>query len=174
MKTILAVAATLLLATAAHAQERSAGQNYDAQTNWSALKASIDSLRSQNTAIVSTVDTVNTGMDHSAECAKKGELWDGTACVMARTDVKVTCRLAGGRGAKPGYVSVAKCAPGEFVTGGGGMANQPGSKVCDSKAAAFIHATVPDGSGWAVDAYKADISGDACTVAYAICCKVIN
>jgi hypothetical protein len=39
------IAVAVVLAMPVHAQERSAGLTYDGQTNWSALKASIDCCR---------------------------------------------------------------------------------------------------------------------------------
>jgi len=60
-----------MLAAPAYAQERSAGQSYDAQTNWSALKASIDGLRSQNAVIAKTLDTTNKKLAALTACNAK-------------------------------------------------------------------------------------------------------
>jgi len=90
MKTLPLIIAALMLAAAAHAQERSAGQSYDAQTNWAALKSSIDALAAQNKLIAQTVDAIssktdaiNTKMDAVADCGKQYKIWNGTACVSA-------------------------------------------------------------------------------------------
>jgi|GEM_PF-3303650 len=59
MKTLPLIATALLVATAAHAQERSAGQTYDAQTNWSALSGKIDAVINQNKLLATTIDKMN-------------------------------------------------------------------------------------------------------------------
>lgn len=54
------MAAALLLAMApAHAQERSAGQSYDAQTNWAALNGKIETVINQNKLLATTIDRMN-------------------------------------------------------------------------------------------------------------------
>jgi len=65
----------------AHAQERSAGQSYDAQINWAALQSQIKTVIDQNKAIATTVDNVNGKLDAISACGKKNEIWNGTACV---------------------------------------------------------------------------------------------
>lgn len=82
MKTTLSlIAVTIILAAAAHAQERSAGQSYDAQTNWSALKASIDGLRSQNAMIAAAVDANGKKLDAITDCSKQQMFYNGSKCV---------------------------------------------------------------------------------------------
>lgn len=50
----------LMVVGSVMAQERTAGQNYDAQVNWSALKTSIDLVSNQNKILAQTLDKYNT------------------------------------------------------------------------------------------------------------------
>lgn len=62
--TLFLAVCVLLAAAPLHAQERTAGQSYDAQVNWSALKSRIDLVNTQNKVLASTLDKVmacNTG-----------------------------------------------------------------------------------------------------------------
>lgn len=58
MKTLPILAAALVLPAIAIGQERTAGQAYDAQVNWSTLKSSIDLVSSQNKILAATLDKV--------------------------------------------------------------------------------------------------------------------
>lgn len=107
---LLAAAVAFVATAAAHAQERAAGQSYDAQTNWGALKSSIDMLINQNKAIADTVDALNTKVttltdkvnvldgkvttltstvnvlnskvSAIAACGAAGKLWTGAGCAV--------------------------------------------------------------------------------------------
>lgn len=64
MKIILfLITPALALMATAHAQERSAGQNYDAQSNWSALNGKIDAVINQNKLLATTIDKMKTCND---------------------------------------------------------------------------------------------------------------
>jgi len=82
MKSLVFLGILALLPAAAMAQERSAGQSYDAQTNWSALKASIDALVNQNKMIAATIDSLGDKVNAIAACSAQQKLWTGgTTCV---------------------------------------------------------------------------------------------
>lgn len=81
--TVAWMAMGLLAAGSALAQERSAGQAYDAQTNWAALKGMFDKIDNQNKAIAATLTAISDKLDAIGGCGKQQKLWDGTACVDA-------------------------------------------------------------------------------------------
>jgi len=106
VKSLPLLAAAMVLATAAHGQERTAGQANDAQVNWSALKSSIDLVSSQNKAIAATVDKMTacsakhmvyapgtTGADYDG-CATVGEY---TGPLIAGSHTGDDCLDSGGR-----------------------------------------------------------------------------
>lgn len=91
-----------LAAPGAHAQERTAGQTYDAQVNWSALATKIDAVSAQNkalaasmktlqetlTTLTTTVDALSSKvvlldskMSAIATCGAQKTYWNGTRCV---------------------------------------------------------------------------------------------
>ena len=59
------------LALPLHAQERSAGQSYDAQVNYGALSAKLDALISQNRIIAGTIDSLNDKVTKVTTCGAK-------------------------------------------------------------------------------------------------------
>lgn len=93
----LLAAAVAFTATPALAQERTAGQAYDAQVNWSALNGAITALKDQNKLLAQALDAISTcnakgmfytpgGADIDADkCAKSvcpsGTTAVGTDCV---------------------------------------------------------------------------------------------
>ena len=84
-----------------------------------------------------------------------------------------TCHIVTNEGIAPYYVSDARCATGEFVLSGGGMAETPGSGLCGGTSQGFIHYDAPDADlmGWTVDAYGYNAQNDVCTEAFAVCCS---
>jgi type II secretory pathway pseudopilin PulG len=177
MKTFLSMMAmAALLAVPAAAQERSAAQNNDAQVNWSALRTQIDLVSNQNKALAGTIDAMRI-------CEMKKMMWvpgdasgDSDKCVIAKSKAALSCRVVVGTGSSPSYVSTAMCNADEFVTGGGGIANQSATPICTTAPgrSGFLHNNTPNGNGWAIDAYSYNMNGDVCTRAYAVCCKVVN
>jgi hypothetical protein len=95
-----------------------------------------------------------------------------------------TCHAVTAKGSPPLYVSDAGCADGEFFLNGGGVANQgsmwpaglcpPGTPAADAIRSGYLHTNRPDADmkGWEVDGYGANLSGDVCTEAYAVCCSL--
>jgi len=78
------MAAALLLAMApAHAQERSAGQSYDAQTNWSALNGRIEAVINQNKMLAQTVDKMKACNDKKMIFVPSDPAADADGCVSA-------------------------------------------------------------------------------------------
>ena len=78
MKTLL-LAAALVLPVLAHAQDRTAGQAFDAQVNWESLKAMFDKVDTQNKILAAAVTTMQT-------CNLKKMLFVGTAQAGAASD----------------------------------------------------------------------------------------
>lgn len=81
------VAAALVLTVTAHAQERTAGQAYAAQVNWSALKSGIDQVSAQNKALAASMAVLQDSMDKLdakvgaiAACGAQGKVWNGKNC----------------------------------------------------------------------------------------------
>lgn len=94
MKSLLSLlVAALLLAGAAWAQERTAGQAYDAQVNWASLKNSIDLVNTQNKAIAATVTAISAKLDAIAACGARQQLWDGAGCVDAGGKQKLETKV---------------------------------------------------------------------------------
>ena len=92
----------MALAVPAVAQERSAGQSYDAQVNYGALNAKLQNILDQNQVIAGTVTSLNTTVtsltttvkdlsdkntklqqqiSQIAACNNGGRLWTGSSCV---------------------------------------------------------------------------------------------
>jgi hypothetical protein len=103
------------------------------------------------------------------------------ACVkqaVAEPPMRQICRTVTNVGASPLFVSFARCADDEQLMSGGGRAEVPGGNFCGEGGQgvnmAFIHDSFPMNNGWVVDAYRFDRSGDACSEAFAICCKMVR
>jgi len=90
---IRAVLLTALgLNATAQAQERSAGQAYDAQVNWAALSNKLDLLDSQNKMLAAAMERQGEQLAKMTACNAKTMLWspssttpvpDGEGCVSA-------------------------------------------------------------------------------------------
>lgn len=89
MKRQLGIGALVALVgwSSAWAQERTAGQAYDAQVNWSALSSKLDLVINQNkvlattvTALSKEVDSLSAKLDAAAACGKQQKLWTGSGC----------------------------------------------------------------------------------------------
>lgn len=85
---LIAVALPLAAAFSAHAQERSAGQSYDAQINWGALNAKIDTFSNLTKTIATRVDDMSTTLSlvsgtttDIVACGKQNKIWNGATCV---------------------------------------------------------------------------------------------
>jgi len=120
--TLMLTAMACGVAFAAAAQERSAGQTYDAQTNWSALKAQIDMLLNQNKLIAASIDSLTTqvgGVDDKIDsignCGAQGKLWNGSTCVAvsAASPTNVTGKLVTKTFNLPGNWNGSFCAMGK-------------------------------------------------------------
>lgn len=83
------IIAALALPVAVLAQERTAGQAYDAQVNWASLKSSIDMVSNQNKAIAATVTAIGEKLDAIEACGKQGKIWNGSGCADAGGDLEV-------------------------------------------------------------------------------------
>ncbi|MCZ7935727.1 hypothetical protein O9X90_25705 [Agrobacterium leguminum] len=125
----------------------------------------------------SAINQLNTRMNSVLACASQGRMFNGSSCVTAVVVTTATprlqCRVTSNVGPGPHYASRAQCNSDEIMTGGGGQSETEGTNLCSGLGSSFIHATVPSGNGWAVDGYRPG-GGDACTIAYAICCKIVN
>ncbi|WP_142781092.1 hypothetical protein [Agrobacterium sp. T29] len=123
------------------------------------------------------LNQLNAKMNSALACASQGRMFNGSSCVTAAVALpaapRLQCRVASHVGPGPHYASRAQCNSDEIMTGGGGQSETEGTNLCSGLGSSFIHATVPSGNGWAVDGYRPG-GGDACTIAYAICCKIVN
>lgn len=93
----MAAALPLAAALPAHAQERSAGQTYDAQTNWSALNGKIEAAINQNKLIAQTVDNINKDFTKMKACNDKKMIYapdaagaDADGCAVPTPKLDVT------------------------------------------------------------------------------------
>lgn len=69
------------------------------------------------------------------------------------------------------FASYAGCAADEWLSGGGGQCEVPGSDLCAGVSRGFLHLNGPQGNGWVVDCFANNWGGEACSRAWAICCK---
>jgi hypothetical protein len=88
-----------------------------------------------------------------------------------------SCHVVSALGQAPHYVADARCAANEISISGGGYSagsQCPANTPSDIQArVGFIHYSAPDGDlkGWTIDALGADLSGEVCTTAFAVCCS---
>jgi hypothetical protein len=115
-----------VLAAAAHAQERTAGQAYDAQVNWASLKNSIDLVSTQNKAMAAAVEVISDKLDAMsgkidaiARCGSQKKLWNGSGCVAVAS--------TGSGGTKP-TPTPSPTTPTEVAVGGGSCSAYTNSK----------------------------------------------
>lgn len=73
----------------------------------------------------------------------------------------------------PHLGSHAQCAQGERLLTGGGRCETPGSGLCAGVSKGVMHYSGPDlgMNGWVTDCYANDGSGEACSEAWAVCCR---
>lgn len=125
----------------------------------------------------SAMNQLNTRMNSVLACAGQGRMFNGSSCVTAAVATPATprlqCRVTSNVGPGPHYASRAQCNSDEILTGGGAQSETSGTNLCSGQGSSYIHATVPNGNGWVVDGYCPE-GGEACTIAYAICCKIVN
>lgn len=81
MHASLLVAASLILATGAFAQERTAGQAYDSQVNWAALRSQIDLVSTQNKVLAAMLDKFTACSNKKAIYAPAQPGHDADGCV---------------------------------------------------------------------------------------------
>ncbi|NRQ16637.1 hypothetical protein [Ensifer sesbaniae] len=117
----LALIAAFIIASAAPAQERTAGSTLDTQMTWSALSSKISTVDSKAQGISTRVDQIaicgNKGkvcapaasgkdahgcieasvaaVNHMLACNRQGKLWKGSICVATTTDLSaINAKLA--------------------------------------------------------------------------------
>jgi hypothetical protein len=76
--------------------------------------------------------------------------------------------------AAPYYIATAKCAADEYVMTGGALCEVPGGAACvgTGTLGVLIHSGYhPNSNSWKGDCVKYNGMGEACSVAWAICCK---
>ncbi|PZP40401.1 MAG: hypothetical protein DI585_01040 [Pseudomonas fluorescens] len=176
MKHLLLTLATCALLTSPHAQERAAGGALETQMTWSALSSQIGAVKNDHEMLKAVVDQITT-------CGKSGRFYapgtagaDGSGCSAAATTARLSCRIVDGtQNPEPHRASYASCNSDEIMTGGGASAERSGSGLCGSTSRGMLHRSSPwSANTWMVDAYD-DVNGhEACTQAFAICCRVIQ
>jgi hypothetical protein len=128
-----------LLAGTALAQERAAGQAYDAQVNWAALSTQLNALKTQNQALAASITTMQTSLTNLtttvnalsskvlvmdskltaiATCGAQQKYWNGSACVTAGADSLPTIQT-GVFSESCGYSSCASPASDAYCQGKG-------------------------------------------------------
>lgn len=198
------ICSAVLLAPFTLAQERTAGSSLENQMTWTALssmaknaadKADMVDVRVNQIVVcsrkkmlyapgmngadsegcVTAVDltSMQNTINSIISCAASGGAFNGTNCIANTPRIgRLQCRISqGGGGTNASY---AGCAADEMMTGGGAMAETPGSGLCGSSSTGFLHASHPQGNGWVADAYSAGWRGEACVLPYAVCCKVVQ
>lgn len=125
-------------------------------------------------SVMNLINTANAKINTSISCNQGNQLYNGTSCtaIPAPAKARLVCRVVGNEGPGPSYVSQAACAADEIVTGGGFTTEFGGTGPCGGKHNGFPHNSTPYGNGWVVDGYQANVKGEACTSAYAVCCKI--
>lgn len=117
---------------------------------------------------------LNAKLNSILACSGQGRIFNGTSCILPVTSPpRLQCRVAYNSGPAPHYFSRAECNGDEILTGGGAQSETIGTQLCSGQGLSYIHASLPSGNGWAVDGYRPE-GGEACTAAYAICCKISN
>jgi hypothetical protein len=122
------------------------------------------------------MNQLNAKINNVISCASQGRVFNGNNCVTTVANTpRLQCRVvSNSAGSAPHYVSRAECNSDEIMTGGGGQSETEGAtNLCRGIGSSYIHSTVASGNGWAVDAYRPE-GGEACTLAQAICCKIVN
>ena len=173
LPTLFLTAALAMPVTFGQAQEFSSRGTLSAEANWTSLNNLIGRNKGE-------IDIVKIKMEAMQACSAKGMLHapnatdkDENGCV-AISKPTMACTVRSATRTLTGNVSQALCAADEVLTGGGGEAEVPSSTLCSGSRRGFIHNSRPDGNSWIVDAYQDNWAGEACTQAYAICCKIVN
>lgn len=97
---------------------------------------------------------------------------DGRTLQCVSAIPQLSCRTVEAKGAAPTYWAMAKCDANEFVMNGGGKTHPD---WCGGPRG-FLHDTYPDlaTNSWVADAFGAYQEAEACSIAYATCCKFIG
>lgn len=166
-----------------YAQERTVGGSLSMEASWSALKNLSDQAFAQSKIATITANDAKKRADEAMEaanmiinCGKLGQTYNGSGCTSAPSAAlpRLSCRVVQATSNLTGMGSQAWCQSDEIVTGGGGGAETPGSGICAGSSRGFIHTNMPTGNSWVVDAYGSSWSGDICSRAYAVCCKLVH
>lgn len=93
------------------------------------------------------------------------------------TSAPTTCRTVRNVSTEaPAYASVATCDTDEYLQSGGGKCDTSALSLgcgLPTNSLGVLHTSTPSisGDGWIADCFKVDQSGEACSEAWAICCK---
>jgi Flp pilus assembly protein TadG len=92
--------------------------------------------------------------------------------------MKKSCRFVTNIGSAPNYISNARCDSDEIMESGGGFCETLGSGLCSGTTKGVMHFNAPDpgdpdGKSWSTDCFSFDFGGEACSQAYAYCCKLV-
>lgn len=165
------------------AQERTAGGSLNMEANWSALKNLADQASAQAKVATITANDAKKRADDALaatamiiNCGKLGQTYNGSGCTAAPAAAlpRLSCRVVQATSNLTGMGSQAWCQSDEIVTGGGGAAETPGSGICAGTSHGFVHTSMPSGNSWVTDAFGSSWSGDICSRAYAVCCKLVH
>lgn len=134
----------------------------DAGVNFTVIWDRLNGLSNGLNNLTANVNSINS-------CAGQGRMFNGSTCVSGSHQLQ--CRAVMNSGPGPHYASRAECNSDEVLTGGGAQSETVGTQLCRGLGSSYIHLTAPSGNAWIADGYRPE-GGEACTMAYAICCKI--
>ncbi|MBY0316655.1 MAG: prepilin-type N-terminal cleavage/methylation domain-containing protein [Bdellovibrionales bacterium] len=127
-------------------------------------------VRAGDESRVTQCDSSLEGVLRYNKSTHRMEFCDGTQF----RNIGSVCRKVSDSGPAPSYVSRASCAPDEVMTGGGGICEAPGYGLCSGISRGTPTFFGPDSTlpnTFTVDCWNPATSTEACSIAYAICCK---